>query len=135
MESASSSSPLGALFCALFPSCDSEIPRVLLRDLAAREFNAFLWISLIAITSLLIAKVFKLLRLWRRGNRIPGPPCPSFYGHRNLISRETLTGQLHFFHSLCCLVAEKILKTRANSYCLLGFLACGILLLRLLFGC
>lgn len=103
-------SSLTTLLCALFPArfsfdaCE-ESPRIMLRDLAAREFNAFLWISLIAITAVLISKVFKLLRLWRKGNRIPGPPCPSFHGHGSLISRENLTGQ---FNCPRCLVAEKI---------------------------
>lgn len=57
-----------------------------LREFAAREINALLWISLIAITYLLLRKIFILLRLWSRGRRIPGPTCPSFYGHSKLIS-------------------------------------------------
>ncbi|XP_024021107.1 cytochrome P450 3A29 [Morus notabilis] len=96
-------SSLTTLLCALFPArfsfdaCE-ESPRIMLRDLAAREFNAFLWISLIAITALLISEVFKLLRLWRKGKWIPGPPCPSFHGHGSLISRENLTDVLSESH-------------------------------------
>lgn len=70
-------------------NCDSK---QLMKDLATREFNAFLWISLIAITALLLRKVVKLFRLWVQARNIPGPPCPSFYGHSNLISRENLIG-------------------------------------------
>uniref|UniRef100_A0A7N2LDD1 Uncharacterized protein n=1 Tax=Quercus lobata TaxID=97700 RepID=A0A7N2LDD1_QUELO len=64
----------------------------LLRDFATREFNAFLWISLIAITALLLRKVTKLFKLWAQARKIPGPLCSSFYGHSNLISRENLPG-------------------------------------------
>lgn len=67
--------------------------RIVLRDMAAREFNAFLWVFLIAVTAFLTSKVVKLLSLWAKANRIPGPPSPSFYGHSKLISRENLIGQ------------------------------------------
>lgn len=70
----------------------------LFRDYFVREINAFLWISLIAITALLLRKIFALLRLWAKGRRIPGPPCPSFYGHSKLISGDgsgdSLIGEL-----------------------------------------
>ncbi|KAG9454809.1 hypothetical protein H6P81_007713 [Aristolochia fimbriata] len=56
------------------------------RDYAAREINVLLWISLIAITALLLRKIAALLNLWAKGQRIPGPPCPSFHGHSKLIS-------------------------------------------------
>uniref|UniRef100_A0A2N9GUD8 Uncharacterized protein n=1 Tax=Fagus sylvatica TaxID=28930 RepID=A0A2N9GUD8_FAGSY len=76
-------------------NCDSK---QLMKDLATREFNAFLWISLIAITALLLRKVVKLFRLWVQARNIPGPPCPSFYGHSNLISRENLIDVLSVAH-------------------------------------
>ncbi|PON78176.1 Cytochrome P450, E-class, group I [Parasponia andersonii] len=104
----SSASPLcgalATLLSVLFPSRSNacansdESPRVLLKDLVTREFNAFLWISLIAITVLLVRKVFKLLRLWSMASRIPGPPSPSFYGHCKLISSENLTDFLSNSH-------------------------------------
>ena len=75
-------------------NCNSQ---ELLRDFATRELNAFLWISLIAITALLLRKVAKLFKLWAQGRKIPGPLCSSFYGHSNLISRENLTGQFSLF--------------------------------------
>ncbi|XP_068664011.1 cytochrome P450 734A1-like [Aristolochia californica] len=56
------------------------------RDYAAREINVLLWISLIAITALLLRKIAALLNLWAKGRKIPGPPCPSFHGHSKLIS-------------------------------------------------
>ncbi|KAG6618183.1 cytochrome P450 72A397-like [Carya illinoinensis] len=70
----------------------------LLRDVATREFNAFLWFSLIAVTALLLRKVFNLFRLWAQARNIPGPPCTSFYGHSKLISRENLTEVLSVLH-------------------------------------
>lgn len=101
-----SSGPPNALLTALFGSgfgaCNVSqgCSRIVLRDLATREFNAFLWFFLIAITGFLANKVVKLLRLWAKANCIPGPPSPSFYGHSKLISRENLTGQLNFFENL-----------------------------------
>ena len=77
-------------------NCNSQ---ELLRDFATRELNAFLWISLIAITALLLRKVAKLFKLWAQARKIPGPLCSSFYGHSNLISRENLTGQFSIFFS------------------------------------
>ncbi|PRQ55764.1 putative unspecific monooxygenase [Rosa chinensis] len=100
-SSSSSSSPCGSntLLTILFQSrseaCSNDS---ILRDLVAREFNAFLWISLIAVTALLLRKLFDLLRLWAKAKPIPGPPCPSFYGHSNLLSRQNITevlGDLH----------------------------------------
>ncbi|KAL5567460.1 hypothetical protein UlMin_024035 [Ulmus minor] len=90
---------LSFLFPSRFTSCQSpESPRILLDDVVIREFNAFLWVSLITITALLIRKVFTILRLWNKANRIPGPPCSSFYGHYKIISRENLTDVLSDSH-------------------------------------
>ncbi|XP_057976259.1 uncharacterized protein LOC131163641 [Malania oleifera] len=58
----------------------------LLREYAERELNAILWFLLIAITALLLRKVVKLFVLWAKGAKIPGPPCPSFYGHSSLVT-------------------------------------------------
>eukprot|EP00262_Sarcandra_glabra_P020839 TRINITY_DN8471_c0_g1_i1.p1 TRINITY_DN8471_c0_g1~~TRINITY_DN8471_c0_g1_i1.p1 ORF type:complete len:589 (-),score=83.32 TRINITY_DN8471_c0_g1_i1:532-2298(-) len=55
------------------------------KDYAVREINALLWFFLILITFLLLKKVTKLLRFWAKGSKIPGPPCPSFYGHWELV--------------------------------------------------
>lgn len=58
----------------------------LLMDYAVREVNALLWLSLIVVTALLLQRIVALLRLWDKGRCIPGPPCPSFFGHSKLIS-------------------------------------------------
>ncbi|GLT88639.1 hypothetical protein SLE2022_066560 [Rubroshorea leprosula] len=79
-------------------TCDSDEASRFLRNYAAWELNAFLWISLIGITSLLTQKLFKLFNLWIQARRIPGPTCPSFYGHSSLISRESLTDLLSDSH-------------------------------------
>ncbi|XP_030462013.1 uncharacterized protein LOC115681939 isoform X2 [Syzygium oleosum] len=80
-------------------SCGSgEDAQELIRECAARELNAFLWISLIALTAYLVGKLVKLVRLWIGGSRIPGPPSPSFYGHCRLISRENLVDVLSTLH-------------------------------------
>lgn len=97
----SSETLLGFLFRSKLSSrhCGSgEYAQELIRECAARELNAFLWISLIAITAYLVGKVVKLVRLWIGGSRIPGPPSPSFYGHRKLISRENLVDVLSTLH-------------------------------------
>lgn len=95
----SSSCGSDALLAILSHSRSEACNRVLLRDLANREFNAFLWFSLIAVTAFLLSRVVKLLCLWAKARSIPGPPCPSFYGHCKLISRENFTGPCSF-HSL-----------------------------------
>lgn len=68
----------------------------LLMDYAVREINALLWLFLIVVTALLLQRIVALLRLWDTGRRIPGPPCPSFFGHSKLISAsgsgDNLTG-------------------------------------------
>ncbi|XP_059653668.1 uncharacterized protein LOC132300554 isoform X2 [Cornus florida] len=69
-----------------------------LRDYVTRQINVFLWISLITITLLLLRKLAKLFGLWAKGSLIPGPPCPSFYGHSNLISGASLTDLLSKSH-------------------------------------
>ncbi|CAL5330542.1 unnamed protein product [Camellia sinensis] len=76
---------------------ESEV--LLLRDYATRQINALLWVSLIAITVLLLRKVIRIFRLWSIANLIPGPPCPSsFYGHSTLISGPNLTDLLSKSH-------------------------------------
>ncbi|KAK9156590.1 hypothetical protein Scep_003164 [Stephania cephalantha] len=70
----------------------------LIRDYAVREINALLWLSLIAITALLVRRVSNLMSLWSKGREIPGPPCPSFYGHSKLFSSETLSDFLSKAH-------------------------------------
>ncbi|ERM99078.1 hypothetical protein AMTRI_Chr01g103380 [Amborella trichopoda] len=70
-----------------------------LRDYADRLVNALLWVSLITVTTLLLRRVFRLLRFWSKGRRIPGPPCPSFYGHSRFFSRTGSTGNLNEFLS------------------------------------
>ncbi|RVW96978.1 hypothetical protein CK203_032278 [Vitis vinifera] len=82
------------------PSCHSRDNSRFLRDYAATQINAFLWISLIAVTLLLLRKLFKLFALWAKGSRISGLPCPSFYGHSKLISETNLTGEA-WFTGLC----------------------------------
>lgn len=60
--------------------------RAFMTDYAARGKNALLWAGLISITFLLLRKLAALVRLWGQGNRIPGPPSPSFFGHSKLIA-------------------------------------------------
>ncbi|KAK7401399.1 hypothetical protein VNO78_12838 [Psophocarpus tetragonolobus] len=66
-------------------------PSQLLRDFATQELNAFLWLSLVAVTTLLLIKLFQLFGLWLRAKTIPGPPSPSFFGHCKLFSRKNST--------------------------------------------
>lgn len=63
-----------------------------------REINAFLWLSLIGVTSFLLGKLAKIFELWRKARSIPGPSCPSFYGHGRLISSSILTDILYGMH-------------------------------------
>ncbi|XP_042489039.1 cytochrome P450 72A397-like isoform X2 [Macadamia integrifolia] len=83
-------------------TCRAEEGFQFFRDYAIREINVLLWVSLILITGLLLRKVTRLLRLWAKGRKIPGPPCSSFYGHVKLISGgksgETLTEFLSKSH-------------------------------------
>ncbi|GAB4827747.1 hypothetical protein Ancab_034633 [Ancistrocladus abbreviatus] len=72
--------------------------RQMIKEYAIREINLLLWVSFTAITILLLRKLVKLFRLWVKGSRIPGPPCPSFYGHSELFNgknpQENLSGLL-----------------------------------------
>ncbi|KAK9912542.1 hypothetical protein M0R45_036404 [Rubus argutus] len=98
-SSSSSSCGTNTLLVLLFRSkSEDQSCRAILRDLAAREFNAFLWISLIAVTALLLQKLIELLRLWAKAKSIPGPPCHFFYGHCKLLSRQNLTEVLSDLH-------------------------------------
>ncbi|CAJ1958751.1 unnamed protein product [Sphenostylis stenocarpa] len=63
----------------------------LLRDFATRELNAFLWLSLVVVTTLLLRRLLSLFGLWRRARTIPGPPSSSFSGHCKLFSRPNFT--------------------------------------------
>ncbi|MQL89163.1 hypothetical protein Taro_021740, partial [Colocasia esculenta] len=70
-----------------------------MREYAVRATNALLWMLLIAVTALLLRRLWRLARLWAEGSRIPGPPCPSFYGHSKLIPcGGDLTGYLSKLH-------------------------------------
>ncbi|KAF2300855.1 hypothetical protein GH714_017840 [Hevea brasiliensis] len=82
-----------------YRTCDSEGSSQLLKDYATREFNAFLWISLVTVTALLLEKVFKLCRLWSKARRIAGPPCTSFFGHNNFGSRGNFIDLLSELHN------------------------------------
>ncbi|KAJ4979789.1 hypothetical protein NE237_010569 [Protea cynaroides] len=83
-------------------TCSVEEGFHFFRDYAIRVINILLWVSLILVTGLLLRKVTRLLRLWEKGRKIPGPPCPSFYGHVKLFSGgksgETLTDFLSKSH-------------------------------------
>ncbi|KAL6124842.1 hypothetical protein ACLB2K_077351 [Fragaria x ananassa] len=96
-SSSSSSCGLSTLLTILFQSSrpNSNSNDSLLRDLAAREFNAFLWSALIAVTALLLRDLVQVLRSWALAKPIPGP---SFYGHFHLLSRQNLTEVLADFH-------------------------------------
>lgn len=101
--------------------CNSQETSQFLRDFVAWEFNAFLWISLIAVTALLLRKVFKLFRLWAQARKIPGPPCNSFYGHSKLISRENLTGRFDSVGSFNYCLVVLVLKVNSKSVFLVRF--------------
>lgn len=62
------------------------------KEYAVWELNAVLWISLLAVTYLLLDKVFRLFRLWSQGGKIPGLPYSSFYGHTHLLLKQSLFG-------------------------------------------
>lgn len=79
-------------------NCNSEEKSRILRDFVTREVNAFLWFFLFSITAILISKVVALFRLWSKAKQLPGPPCPSFYGHSEVISRRNLTDLLYDSH-------------------------------------
>ncbi|XP_047315683.1 uncharacterized protein LOC124919481 isoform X2 [Impatiens glandulifera] len=66
-----------------------------LKDYATWQFNAFLWISLISVTFLLLRKLYNLLRLLVKGSLIPGP---SFYGHSKFMSGVNLTEVVSTLH-------------------------------------
>ncbi|CAK8564919.1 unnamed protein product [Lathyrus sativus] len=70
----------------------------LLRDFAAREFNAFLWLFLLVITSLLLTRLFNVFTLLYKARTIPGPPASSFFGHFKLLSEENFTDVLSKSH-------------------------------------
>jgi len=89
----------------------------ILRDFATRELNAFLWLSLVVVTTLLLRRLFSLFGIWHRARTIPGPPSSSFFGSCKLFSRPnfTFTGgysviflflflffQLRMIHKLMC---------------------------------
>ncbi|XP_065867417.1 cytochrome P450 72A397-like [Euphorbia lathyris] len=79
--------------------CESQGSSTFLKDYATREFNALLWISLIAVTGLLLEKLFKLFRLSSKARRIAGPPCNSFFGHTNFGYRENFIDLLSELHN------------------------------------
>ncbi|XP_058722138.1 cytochrome P450 81F1-like [Vicia villosa] len=70
----------------------------LLRDFAAREFNAFLWIFLLGITFLLLRRLFNVFALLYKARTVPGPPASSFFGHFKLLSKENFTDVLSKSH-------------------------------------
>ncbi|KAK1277203.1 Cytochrome P450 [Acorus gramineus] len=81
------------------PPCPASDGWSFLRDYSDRATNVFLWISLIAVTALLLKRIAELLLLWARSARIPGPPSPSFFGHTSLVSCSgDLTGLLGRVH-------------------------------------
>ncbi|XP_072975398.1 cytochrome P450 71A16-like [Typha angustifolia] len=67
-----------------------------------RGTNALLWIALICVTFLLFGKLARIVMFWVKGNRIPGPPCSSFFGCSNLAvalgSGANLTSYLSKLH-------------------------------------
>ncbi|XP_050234602.1 cytochrome P450 71A20-like isoform X2 [Mercurialis annua] len=95
-----SSSRLSYNFTTSSSNCSSteDARMLLLKDYATREFNAFLWISLITVTALLLEKLYKLLRLWTKARAIPGPPCSSIFGHSNFGCREKFIELLSELH-------------------------------------
>ncbi|KAI4332914.1 hypothetical protein L6164_017784 [Bauhinia variegata] len=81
-----------------FTSCTSAEKSQILRDYAIIEINAFQWLALIAIYALLLRKFFMLFRLWYKGSKIPGLPCPFFDGHYKLFAQKNLTDLLSESH-------------------------------------
>ncbi|KAJ8755838.1 hypothetical protein K2173_024383 [Erythroxylum novogranatense] len=93
--------PISVVYLLLNKSegCDSLEASRFLRDYALREFNALLWVSLIALSALSLEKVFKLFRLWAVARSIPGPPCRSFFGHGGFGSRDEFIDLLSESHN------------------------------------
>ncbi|WJX36598.1 hypothetical protein P8452_24457 [Trifolium repens] len=73
-------------------------PSQLLRDFAIREFNAFLWIFLLVITTLLVKRLFNIFTLLYKAKQIPGPPSSSFFGHYKLLSKQNFNDVLSESH-------------------------------------
>ncbi|KAI4370475.1 hypothetical protein MLD38_018826 [Melastoma candidum] len=71
---------------------------LLLHDYASRELNAFLWLSLFLLTSLLLRQLLRVFRLWIHARLIPGPPSPSFFGHSHLLRHRNLPDVLASLH-------------------------------------
>ncbi|KAJ4836318.1 hypothetical protein Tsubulata_004557 [Turnera subulata] len=69
-----------------------------LEDYATRQRNAILWVSLVAVTALLLEKLVKLFVLWAKGSRIPGPPFASSFARANFGSRQNFVDFLAESH-------------------------------------
>eukprot|EP01018_Ginkgo_biloba_P010958 Gb_30571 [translate_table: standard] len=55
-----------------------QVKPFMLRQYAVHEVNAILWALLILVTGLLLRRVWRLIRFWVRGSRLPGPPLNAF---------------------------------------------------------
>ncbi|CAJ2638724.1 unnamed protein product [Trifolium pratense] len=73
-------------------------PSELFRDFVTREFNAFLWVFLLVITTLLVKRLFDLFTLLYKARKIPGLPSSSFFGHYKLLSKQNFNDVLSESH-------------------------------------
>lgn len=65
-----------------------------MREYAARATNIVLWAGIITVTVILLRRLGRVVRLWAKGSKIPGPPILSFYGHsRRIPAWGGLTGE------------------------------------------
>uniref|UniRef100_A0A0D6R0P3 Uncharacterized protein n=1 Tax=Araucaria cunninghamii TaxID=56994 RepID=A0A0D6R0P3_ARACU len=65
--------------CGASSSCEGDCVTaraslMRMRQYVVHEVNAILWAVLIIVTGLLLRRVWRLLRFWVRGSRLPGPP-------------------------------------------------------------
>ncbi|XP_057826655.1 cytochrome P450 72A397 isoform X2 [Cryptomeria japonica] len=70
----------------------------MMREYVVHEVNAILWALLIIVTGLLLRRVWRLLRFWVRGSRLPGPPLNALARNKGCDALDQFTaflGQAH----------------------------------------
>lgn len=72
----------------LLPMACRAQPCMMIRQYAVHEVNAILWALLIFVTWLLLKRVWRLVRFWIRGSRLPGPPLTAFSRRTFCVSKH-----------------------------------------------
>lgn len=70
----------------------------MIREYVVHEVNAILWALLIIVTGLLLRRVWRLIRFWVRGSRLPGPPLNALARNKGCDALDQFTdflGQAH----------------------------------------